>query len=261
MSFFRKQTDQQQIFQLDDECYYDGDQGSTFDGTVPMTMSAGMSYSGGQAVSGGTHKGGHKSVYDYAVPAALTQRAATTQLIAPSKPWYLMPTHFNCDVESTEDLVAQIDGALRYYPQNIHFEFVRHECAFHGTYSVNECETDFHIRLYQNTDQGYGHFVEFQRMDHQADRALFSQFYQTMQEVLLKGGVFNLPESEEEHYEEECYEEEPEETYNHGYDAQYSEQGHEDYYYDQSCAASALYGGQQYVGQSYVGQPYGYYNK
>jgi len=187
-----------------DDLFSDEPCNISFNSTVPMGMHV-ASVAGPQLASMGMPMcdpfypaqtipmQGRKSIFDYAVPKELAEQAAVMRLIAPQKPWYLMPTHVYCS-KPLDNLVQDINAALSSYPEQIKFEFIRHDCSFHGSYYSGEASTDFSIRIYQ--DNGGSYIVEFHRMESNSDRFLFSQFYQSMQEVVLGSGQLFFPQEE-----------------------------------------------------------------
>lgn len=126
-----------------------------------------------------------KNIFDYAVPRELAERAAVVRLIAPQKPWYVLPTNFICE-KALEEIITCVNSCLT---ARVDYEFVRHECAFKGFFLSFSKYCDFHIRIYQNG--GAGFIVEVQKMDRQSDSMIFTFIFDMIKAALTATGNFD----------------------------------------------------------------------
>lgn len=127
-------------------------------------------------------------IFKYAVPRELAERAAVVCLIAPQKPWYLIPSNFDCNMP-LESIVEMVHNCLNSLDRDIDYEFVRHECAFHGVSLSYSTYCDFHIRIYQNLDKSF--CVEFQKMERDSDSMEFNRLCRFIQ-CALTDPTFNI---------------------------------------------------------------------
>lgn len=129
-----------------------------------------------------------KNIFDYAVPRELAERAAVVRLIAPQKPWYVLPTNFICE-KALEEIITCVNSCLIARADDVDYEFVRHECAFHGVFVSFSKYCDFHIRIYQNG--GAGFLVEVQKMERESDSMLFTFIFRMIKAALTATGNFD----------------------------------------------------------------------
>ena len=105
-----------------------------------------------------------KTIFDYAIPTALAERAANYDPVAPRIPFTMLPNHFFSN-RSLKEIVDSISQLLKVHSRNVDFGFVLHECAFHGLFEGIVTYTDFHIRIYQNPQGGF--IIEIQKLDYE----------------------------------------------------------------------------------------------
>ena len=176
----------------------------SFNGTVPYAMQVAAMGSGAQV--GGLHDQMEqafkhaqeakiaqgfkpKSVFDYAVPKELAEAAVVMRLIAPQKPWYILPTNFVCE-KDLDTIVLEVHELLSTRADDIDYEFVRHECSFHGVYMSLGKYCDFHIRIYQQVNAP-GFLVELQKMERDSCTMLFTHIYRVMRDALTSTEGFD----------------------------------------------------------------------
>lgn len=122
------------------------------------------------------------SIFDFAIPAHLAAAAAVDTLIAPPKPWYLLPTHVIC-LKDLQVIISTITALLTELEVNIdNYQFVPHECAFHGTFVMRDKISDFHIFIYNNDNHGF--IIEFQKLNRDSDQTAFAYIMNLIQTAL-----------------------------------------------------------------------------
>lgn len=113
---------------------------------------------------------------DYRISTELAEKCSVIELIAPSKPFFVLANNF-VSSKPLDQLVTSITSLLHDLEEEVDFQFVREECAFHGLYTNNNKRTDFHISIYENGIAG-GFIVEMQRVDRDSCCFAFSELYQ-----------------------------------------------------------------------------------
>ena len=102
------------------------------------------------------------SVYDFAISKDLLIKTTISTLIAPPKPFFILPSSFTT-TRDLNDIVSLIKHTLEKEYAEIDFEFLEFDCYFRGVYVRGSRYSDFNIRIYENTG-GKGYSVEFQRL-------------------------------------------------------------------------------------------------
>ena len=119
------------------------------------------------------------NIFDFAIPAHLAAAAAVHRLIAPPKPWYVLPTHFIC-LGDLQIIISTITALLS--KLEVNYQFVPHVCAFHGMFVMPGKRSDFHIFIYKNDNHGF--IIEFQKLDRDSDQSAFVYIMNLIQTAL-----------------------------------------------------------------------------